>query len=70
MAEKLGNRVRDIAGIWGTRIRTRSDSALMEHIGMRREGVFKEELYWNKRWTDQFFYSILDSEYAAQGKTR
>lgn len=45
-------------------------SALMEHIGMRREGVFKEELFWNERWTDQFFYSILDSEYAAQGKSR
>ncbi|BFH68926.1 ribosomal-protein-serine acetyltransferase [Paenibacillus dendritiformis] len=45
-------------------------SALMEHIGMRREGVFKEELYWNERWTDQFFYSILDSEYAARGKAR
>ncbi|MFD3273858.1 GNAT family N-acetyltransferase [Paenibacillus dendritiformis] len=43
-------------------------SALMERIGMRREGVFKEELYWNERWTDQFFYSILDSEYAAQAK--
>ncbi|RJE88882.1 N-acetyltransferase [Paenibacillus sp. 1011MAR3C5] len=36
---------------------------LMERIGMTREAVFKEELYWCKRWTDQYFYSILEREY-------
>lgn len=36
---------------------------LMDNLGMRREGIFKEELYWQNQWTDQYFYSILSSEY-------
>ncbi|MCR8644448.1 GNAT family N-acetyltransferase [Paenibacillus sp. N1-5-1-14] len=36
---------------------------LMERVGMRREGTFREELFWNKEWHDQHFYSILESEY-------
>jgi len=30
---------------------------------MTREAVFKEELYWRERWTDQSYYSILEKEY-------
>lgn len=41
---------------------TRS-AALMEHVGMTKEAVFKEELFWNNRWTDQFYFSILEKEY-------
>ncbi|WP_427051028.1 GNAT family N-acetyltransferase [Paenibacillus sp. TC-CSREp1] len=40
-------------------------AALMQHVGMTREGIFKEELWWEDRWTDQFFFSILDREYKA-----
>ncbi|MBK3494099.1 GNAT family N-acetyltransferase [Viridibacillus sp. YIM B01967] len=36
---------------------------LMESLGMRREGTFQEELFWNNQWHDQYFYSILDREY-------
>jgi RimJ/RimL family protein N-acetyltransferase len=36
---------------------------IMEKCGMRKEGVFKEELPWNGIWADQLFYSILESEY-------
>jgi len=36
---------------------------LMERLGMRREGIFKEELFWQDQWYDQYFYSLLDSEY-------
>ncbi|MCJ7841462.1 GNAT family N-acetyltransferase [Lederbergia sp. NSJ-179] len=30
---------------------TRS-AALMEHLGMRREAIFKEELFWQNKWVD------------------
>ncbi|EJW15464.1 GNAT family N-acetyltransferase [Paenibacillus alvei] len=36
---------------------------LMERLGMRREGIFKDEICWNNQWVDQYFYSILDIEY-------
>lgn len=38
-------------------------AALMERIGMTREAVFKEELFWQDRFVDQYFYSILEREY-------
>ncbi len=43
---------------------TRS-AALMEDIGMNREAIFKEELFWQNKWTDQYFFSILEKEYFA-----
>ncbi|SYX83847.1 GNAT family N-acetyltransferase [Paenibacillus alvei] len=42
--------------------------SLMERLGMRREGNFKEELLWNNQWVDQYFYSILDTEYIKKSK--
>lgn len=36
---------------------------MMSKCGMRLEGTFKEELDWNGKWTDQQFFSILESEY-------
>ncbi|UPK45542.1 GNAT family N-acetyltransferase [Paenibacillus pabuli] len=38
-------------------------AALMQHVGMTQEAVFKEELWWNNEWTDQYFFSILDKEF-------
>lgn len=38
-------------------------AALMEHIGMAREAVFIEELFWKGQWTDQFYYSIREKEF-------
>ncbi|SEM99799.1 GNAT family N-acetyltransferase [Paenibacillus sp. OK076] len=38
-------------------------AALMQHVGMTREAVFKEELWWNNQWTDQYFFSILEKEF-------
>ena len=40
-----------------------SSSAIMEKVGMVKEGTFREELYWQGRWVDQLFYCILESEY-------
>lgn len=37
--------------------------ALMQHAGMTREAIFKEELWWQNKWTDQYFFSILDREF-------
>ena len=42
---------------------------LMEKLGMRREGTFKEELMWKNQWVDQYFYSVLDSEYIKKANT-
>lgn len=36
---------------------------IMEKIGMTREAVFREELPWNGKWVNQFFYCILEHEY-------
>ncbi|QSX07002.1 GNAT family N-acetyltransferase [Sedimentibacter sp. zth1] len=36
---------------------------MMSKCGMRLEGIFKEELDWNGKWTDQQYYSILESEH-------
>lgn len=36
---------------------------LMESLNMRREGTFKEELYWKNKWVDQYFYAILEKEF-------
>ncbi|MBS4538983.1 GNAT family N-acetyltransferase [Clostridium sp. D2Q-11] len=38
-------------------------SKIMQRIGMRREEIFREELFCNGKWTDQCFFSILDKEY-------
>ena len=38
-------------------------SAVMEKIGMTKEAIFRERLYWNNQWTDQFYYGILEHEY-------
>ncbi|OPA75382.1 GNAT family N-acetyltransferase [Paenibacillus selenitireducens] len=38
-------------------------AGILEHIGMTREAIFKEELFWHDEWTDQYYYSILDKEY-------
>ncbi|MFC3746087.1 GNAT family N-acetyltransferase [Paenibacillus sp. GCM10012306] len=38
-------------------------AALMERSGMVREGIFKEELNWQGRWVDQYFYAILEREF-------
>lgn len=36
---------------------------VMEKLGMVREGLFREELPWQGKWVNQFFYCILESEY-------
>jgi ribosomal-protein-alanine N-acetyltransferase len=38
-------------------------AAIMERIGMTKEAVFKEELFWRNQWIDQYYYSILEKEF-------
>jgi len=38
-------------------------SKIMLNLGMTREAVFRKELNWNDKWTDQCFYLILEDEY-------
>ncbi|EMA6343527.1 GNAT family protein [Bacillus cytotoxicus] len=40
-----------------------SSAILMERVGMRREAIFKEELFWQNKWVDQYYFSILEREY-------
>ncbi|MDR6726742.1 RimJ/RimL family protein N-acetyltransferase [Paenibacillus amylolyticus] len=43
---------------------TRS-ALLMEKVGMKREGIFRDELFWNDQYVDQYFFSVLKSEFFA-----
>lgn len=36
---------------------------VLEKLGMTREGIFREELPWQGKWVDQYFYSILEREF-------
>ncbi|MBP1906998.1 RimJ/RimL family protein N-acetyltransferase [Paenibacillus turicensis] len=33
-----------------------SSVKLMDNIGMTKEAVFKQELYWQNEWTDHFLF--------------
>lgn len=43
--------------------KNKRSTKLMEQAGMTREGVFREELFWQNQWTDQYYYSILEKEF-------
>lgn len=60
--EKLG--AHKVVGMCNSE--NKRSAALMEHIGMTREAIFKEELFWQNQWTDQYYYSILEKEYNFQ----
>ncbi len=32
---------------------------------MKREGIFRDELFWNNQYVDQYFFSVLKSEFFA-----
>lgn len=36
---------------------------IMENIGMKRQGVFRQEYRCQGEWVDQYYYSILDEDY-------
>lgn len=40
-----------------------ASSKVLEGLGMVREGIFREELPWQGKWVNQFFYCLLESDY-------
>lgn len=40
-----------------------ASSKVLERLGLVLEGVFREEIFWEGKWVDQYFYAMLDSEY-------
>ena len=43
--------------------RNRSSIALLERVGMRKEGHFRESLWFKGEWVDDVIYAILDREW-------
>ena len=43
--------------------RNKSSIALMERVGMRREGYFKKSFWTGREWTDDVLYALLKEEW-------
>jgi len=43
----------------------RASAKLLERIGMRREGEFVENIWFKGRWGSEYWYAVLDREWAA-----
>lgn len=41
----------------------KKSAALMERIGMKRDGLLREGRLWRNEWCDEFVYSILEKDY-------
>jgi len=37
---------------------------VMEKLGMTREGVLRETLWWNGKWVNEYLYAILEKDWA------
>jgi len=42
----------------------KKSASIMEKVGMSKQGVFREEYLCGGKWVDQFYFSMLDREYA------
>jgi RimJ/RimL family protein N-acetyltransferase len=45
--------------------RNTGSAAMAERLGMRREGLFREDLWFKGAWGDSLYYAILDEEWTA-----
>jgi RimJ/RimL family protein N-acetyltransferase len=43
--------------------------ALLERLGMRREGHFLQNVWFKGRWGDEYLYAILEEEWLRNGAT-
>ena len=41
--------------------------ALLERVGLRREGHFRQNGWYKGEWCDEFQYALLATEWAAAG---
>jgi RimJ/RimL family protein N-acetyltransferase len=46
--------------------RNGASAAVLERLGLRREGHLRESTWAKGEWTDDFYYAVLDREWAAQ----
>jgi RimJ/RimL family protein N-acetyltransferase len=46
--------------------RNAASAAVLERLGLRREGRLRESTWAKGEWTDDFYYAVLDREWAAQ----
>lgn len=45
--------------------RNRGSAALCKRLGMRREALFREDMWFKGMWSNTAIYAILDREWAA-----
>lgn len=50
--------------------RNRASSRIMEKLGMRREAHFIKDVRLHGEWCDEYFYAILEEEWAARHSTQ
>ncbi len=50
-------------------VRNQKSIALMERLGMRREGHFRENCYVKGEWCDEYLYAILNREVSSTNAT-
>jgi RimJ/RimL family protein N-acetyltransferase len=46
--------------------RNKSSWALLERVGMRREGHFLENVWFKGRWSDEYLYAVLKDEWLGE----
>lgn len=46
------------------------NSALLERIGMRKEGYLRENVWVKDEWADDVIYAILEKEWRLQGRKK
>ena len=42
--------------------------ALLQRVGMRREGHFLQDVWFKGRWSDEYQYAVLRSEWLAKAR--
>lgn len=61
----------DVHRIWAGCVTENAASAhVLEKLGMRREGHFRENRYYKSRWWDSLYYAILEEEWQTHKQNR
>ena len=61
----------DVHRIWAACVADNTGSAhVLEKLGMKLEGRFREHRYYKNRWWDSLYYAILEDEWKAHKQTQ
>ena len=61
----------DVHRIWAACVADNTGSAhVLEKLGMKLEGRFRENRYYKDRWWDSLYYAILEDEWKAHKQTQ